>query len=528
MKSLNQQNSSDHFDDDSLFFVAENEEISTGKTIPAWKVMIVDDDDDVHSVTRLVLDNFNFMGRNIQFIDAYSGEEACRLLNEHPDMAVIFLDVVMETEHAGLDAVKRIREDIGNTLVRIILRTGQPGKAPEKSVIVNYDINDYKSKTDLTSQKMFTSLVAALRSFHDLKSIDANRRSVMKILEASSQLDLESLRIFVSGILMQLSNLLDVSENDLILVQQDEENGLLKIIASSGNYEPFIGDSVLDVLSPEVGKTIQYVIANKTDSVRQNYGVYVISGKNIGNVVAYLNGSKHLDQVDLVLVGIFCEKVLLAYDNCNLVEESQADLEKSLAILAKISNPSYTDPTGHAKYIGMLSRDIAENIAELTGGEHVNRPIRKQIAQAAMLCDIGNHSLPNDIWKNTGKLTEAERNLIQTHTTLGALLVNVTDSEDRGALQLAHTIILAHHERFDGSGYPLGISGKDIPLAARIVAVADTFISLTTERPYRKAFDHNEAVKIITDNSERLFDPAVVSAFVVVAGNYRQGNAYCG
>ena len=150
-----------------------------------WKVMIVDDDQDIHNVTRLVLEDFVFEHRNLAFISAYSAEEAVRLLEKHPDTALILLDVVMETDAAGLQLVKHIRNALGNRLVRIVLRTGQPGQAPEETVILDYDIDDYKLKTELTVQKMSTMLVTALRAFSHLTTIDNHRRELQRIIAAS-------------------------------------------------------------------------------------------------------------------------------------------------------------------------------------------------------------------------------------------------------------------------------------------------------------------------------------------------------
>ncbi|WNV06720.1 DUF3369 domain-containing protein [Candidatus Methylospira mobilis] len=517
----------DILDDDGLLFAEETDALS-GEAEPTWKIMIADDDIDVHTVTKLVFHDFSFKGRSLQFIDAYSGDEACNLLTQHPDTAVILLDVVMESEHAGLDTVKRIRKEIDNTLVRIILRTGQPGQAPEQHVVVDYDINDYKSKTELTSQKLFTSLIVALRSFNDLKSIDANRRSVMKILDASSHLDFKSLRVFVSGMLMQLANLLEFEEDELILIQQRENSGLLQIIAASGNYEPFIGDSAQEVFGCDVCNTIQQVIDEQTNLIHPGYGVYVAGEKALDNVVVYVDGSKTpkiLGKVDLALVKVFCEKILLAYENCDLLAELQTDLETGVAVLAKMANPSYSEPAAHAKYIGMLSRDIAEVLAcHQWDGYVVSRPVRNRITSAAMLCDIGNYKLSDALWSNTGVLGENERDQIRTHPIRGAefLAENMVNSCVNGVFSLACEIIRSHHERYDGSGYPLGLSGDDIPLVGRIVAIADSFIAMTSLRPYRQALSYEEAIGVIEAASGHLFDPVVVHAFLEVAGNYRQ------
>lgn len=136
-----------------------------------WVIMVVDDDQDVHKLTQLVLRNLTFEGRGVSFLDACSGLEAYTLMEQHPETAVLLLDVVMETDHAGLDLVRRVRQELKNTMVRIILRTGQAGQAPELKVITEYDINDYREKTELTSQKLTSVVTGALRGFRDLLTI---------------------------------------------------------------------------------------------------------------------------------------------------------------------------------------------------------------------------------------------------------------------------------------------------------------------------------------------------------------------
>jgi PAS domain S-box-containing protein len=158
---------------DEIEFLPEDGPAETSG--PAWKVLVVDDDAEIHHVTRLVLNGITFHGQPIHTLTAASAEEARALLEAHPDVAIILLDVVMETENAGLDLVRWVREDKGMTAVRIILRTGQPGQAPERDVVLRYDINDYKSKTEMTAQKLLTATVSGLRGFEAIRGLEISR-----------------------------------------------------------------------------------------------------------------------------------------------------------------------------------------------------------------------------------------------------------------------------------------------------------------------------------------------------------------
>ena len=143
-----------------------------------WTIVIVDDEPEIHRVTELALRGFEFDGRGLAIVNAYSGEEVKRVMEQHPDAAVLLLDVVMETDTAGLDVVKHVRNVIQNQNVRIVLRTGQPGLVPEQSVVVEYDINDFREKTEITSQRLFTLLHSALRSYRDIVALIDSRDEI--------------------------------------------------------------------------------------------------------------------------------------------------------------------------------------------------------------------------------------------------------------------------------------------------------------------------------------------------------------
>lgn len=158
--------------------------MDTADTTPI-NILITDDDPNIHDATRFALSDFEFQGRAIHFISAYSGAQAVAAMEKHPDIAVILLDVVMETETDGLEAVRAIRQELDNQFVRIILQTGQPGMMPEKEVIQNYDINAYVAKTDLSSTKLFSILYSALRTHFHMRRLDQAR---LELLEAKEHI----------------------------------------------------------------------------------------------------------------------------------------------------------------------------------------------------------------------------------------------------------------------------------------------------------------------------------------------------
>jgi len=158
-------------DSDTLHFLDDQCEGETSKEL-VWRLMVIDDEPDVHRATTFALAGVKILGRSLQFLHAYSASEASEMLQAEPDIAVVLLDVVMEREDAGLELVKTIRQDLKLVELRIILRTGQPGYAPEIETIHDFDINDYKTKSELTRTKLYATVTAALRTYDQIRKLD--------------------------------------------------------------------------------------------------------------------------------------------------------------------------------------------------------------------------------------------------------------------------------------------------------------------------------------------------------------------
>lgn len=175
-------------DDDDLLFDDEGEDDGPNDAVP-WTVLIVDDEPEIHDATRFALGSVVYQGRPIRFLSAYSAAEAVEMIPTLPDLALAFVDVVMETEHAGLDLIRRIRQELGRADTRIILRTGQPGQAPAEKVVVDFDINDYREKTELTAQRLFACTVSALRAYADICALERYRQDAYDTLGHETDLE---------------------------------------------------------------------------------------------------------------------------------------------------------------------------------------------------------------------------------------------------------------------------------------------------------------------------------------------------
>jgi response regulator RpfG family c-di-GMP phosphodiesterase len=518
-----------------------------------WTMLIVDDEPEVHAITKLVLSDFAYKGRKARFLSAHSAAEARRILARESDIALILLDVVMETEDAGLRLVHHIREELRNRNVRIILRTGQPGQAPERAVILDYDINDYKAKTQLTAQQLFTTTVAALRSYEDIVTIDANRRGLEKIIEASSSLfRARSMKLFAAGVLTQLSGLLGVGPDAILCMQRGAAGGSgscnssgdgngLYVLAGSGRFETLINEPAAGHVDPAVLDAVTACLEKQAHVYAGDHCTLYIRTPNDRETVVYLRSNRPLSELDRRLIELFCGKISVGFDNLHHYEQLYRAQQGTLAALADLAErgrgalgtdgpaagrtaETKTEMTGDGRFsrslrIAAITERIARRLhADGLFPESLDESTLEIIGLAAILHDIGNAAVDPDILSKPGPLDPAERSAMQTHTVAGAALLNQASHLVDGPthLHLGAAVARWHHENWDGTGYPDGRIGAAIPLCARIVAVADAYDAMTRDRPYRPALDRGHAVEEIRRLAGLRYDPAAVDAFLAV------------
>jgi hypothetical protein len=187
------------------------------------------------------------------------------------------------------------------------------------------------------------------------------------------------------------------------------------------------------------------------------------------------------------------------------LEVAQAETVRRLSMAVEFRDE---DTGAHIERIGRFSTLLAEQVG--MEGEFCGR-----ISHAAPLHDVGKVAIPDAILLKPGPLTAAERSIVETHAEEGHRLLRGSSSS---ILDLAASIALSHHEKWDGSGYPRGLKGEAIPIEGRIVAIADVFDALTSDRVYRGAYSIEEAVEMMREQRGRHFDPALLDAFMEVLG----------
>ncbi|RYF41684.1 MAG: HD domain-containing protein, partial [Cytophagaceae bacterium] len=185
------------------------------------------------------------------------------------------------------------------------------------------------------------------------------------------------------------------------------------------------------------------------------------------------------------------------------LEHSQIEMMQRLADAAECHD---VETGKHTQRVGYLAARIGRKLG-------MSEAQVGLLQQAAALHDIGKIAVPDHIWLKLGPLTPKEAEIMRTHAAEGARLLQDGQSE---VIQMAETIALTHHERWDGQGYPYGLAGEEIPLVGRVVALADVFDALIHERPYKRAWPMERARDEIIAQSGKHFDPKVVAAFIAL------------
>ena len=487
-----------------------------------WRVLIVDDDVDVHAVTRLALRNVTFKGRELELFSAYSGAEGFQILRDTSDIALVLLDVVMESDDAGLILARRIREELNNQIVRVVLRTGQPGQAPEQRVIIEYDINDYKAKTELTTQKLFTTVISALRAYESLMMLERSRIGLGKILAGATNLyQIHSLREFASGVLNQVSAILDVGADGVLCVMSVTGDGPA-VVAATGSYA-YLAESEHMPPDHPLMPTIIKAFREKHSQFEHPANVLYIHTQEERQLCISVTPPWPLAPIQRDLLEVFCQRIAAAFDNLYMFGQLRKAQEATVVALADLAEFRDHGTGGHVRRVQDLSTRIAQTLKQRGSDDPELTPqLIEMIGLASILHDVGKVSTPDQVLLKPAAHTPEERRVMQTHAEIGRSILERAARMVDGVSYLTYGAQIAgsHHEHFDGGGYPDGLKGRAIPLCARIVAVVDVFDALLHRRPYKEPWPYPDVVAYIRERSDTQFDPDVVSALLdVVALN---------
>ncbi|MEH8021770.1 EAL domain-containing protein [Rheinheimera metallidurans] len=453
--------------DEDFLFLAEDDPAGSAieQTLGEWHLLIVDDDEEIHTVTKLALNDLVVMGRQLVFHHAYSGKTAIEFLRVNPQIALVLLDVVMESDDAGLKVVRQIRDELCMEELRIVLRTGQPGYAPEESVIKEYDINDYKTKTELTRSKLVTSIIASLRSYQQIRTINQSRRGLQKIINAGANLlEQHSLHEFSEGVVTQISSLIGLHAEGVLCAQIEDDGSAsenIYVLGAAGQFAPYIKCQLNRLDNTRIVSQITQCLQNR-QHIFTDLDTVLYLGNDKHSAAVYIETNRPVEALDRQLIEVFLTNISIGYENVTLFQQ--------------LKHAAYIDPLtktpNRNEFIQILQDtrryEAENNIAVLIDVDHfsdVNDGLGQDVGNELLIaitfrlieyfgetCQLGR--IGADVFGVVGPESEltperlnavfnepfhASEYTLQVNATFG--LCRLTDSAEQGLIILKHVYI---------------------------------------------------------------------------------------
>jgi class 3 adenylate cyclase/CheY-like chemotaxis protein len=311
-------------DDDDLLLDDEPSGRPSDEAGLRWSVLIVDDDPDIRAVTQLALRGLQVDGVPVDLVCVESAASAREWLSSHPDTAAAIIDVIMETDTAGLDLVRWVREVHGDDAIRLVLRTGQPGSAPEAQVTAGYDIHDYLAKTETTARRLVTCVTGAVRAWRDMRTIREQREGLRRALLAVGGLfGAPNIQDLLCAILDQVTALLFPRRSSLLFFAPPglgpASAGPAVVLAATGVYAPYVGAPVGAALpDPTLEVTARTLNAGQALLVGSRV-IYAFDVQPWVRPVLLIDGGA-LVPWERELVELYCHAVTLALRNRQMWE----------------------------------------------------------------------------------------------------------------------------------------------------------------------------------------------------------------
>lgn len=474
-----------------------------------WHILVVDDEKEVHSVTSLALGNVEFLGKKLKIHAANSAEQAKELLQTDIPFAMALVDVVMETDHAGLELVQWVREVKQDHHIRLVLRTGQPGQAPEREVITNYDINDYKEKTELTANKLYTLTYSCLRAYRDIMSLYKNKQGLEAVIKSSNRIFAhQSLKEFTQGILQQLCALFHMDAGAVLsnvnFIAASHGENVSKVVAATGRFTPFLNRSVETVIDAFNDQSLKDVLARGGQRFGDSYFIGVYESHLDGKNLFFIEGIEQVNQLDRQLIELFGTNIGVAFDNQAMFEEVELTQREMVYRMSEVVENRSKEIGYHVKRVALTCQFLAKEYG-------LNEREVNILYKSSPLHDIGKIALADDILNKPGKLTNEERKIMETHAQIG---YDILASSELAVLRAGAIVAGEHHENWDGSGYPEGKLATEIHIYGRIAAVADVFDALFNKRCYKDKWSIEKIITFFKEMSAIKFEPKLVELVV--------------
>ena len=297
------------------------------------RILVVDDEPDVFTLTRLSLRQMQYRGRGVELVSAISGAACVADLQAHPETSVILLDVVMESEHAGLDACRAIREQVGNKLVRILLRTGQPGIAPEKQAIDDYDIDGYLLKTELTTTRLYAAVRTALKAHEELVELERHRTLLRYVLDCATEVhSFDGIELALRKTLAAAADLTEAALTVLSLETFESHGDPLRILLHSSPSG--VDEAAAQAIAQRVQSDPQAQSALQTTRWADGLLIPLRLHRELGHGWIYVQGGRvdHIVEQVLPVLAAHAANALYAVVAQRLLEDREEPFYSSIGV----------------------------------------------------------------------------------------------------------------------------------------------------------------------------------------------------
>lgn len=452
-----------------------------------------------HLIKILSQIKFNNMYIETTLVNSIEDLKDFIVSNPNTALIIIDLDINKNEAHSKLNVINYIRNTLNNKTIRIILKGAFSEKNSSTAYALKYNINGFINNETLTNDSITTSILSCLRGYEDLSAMNKNKKGLEQIIKSSSILfRTQSMKKLAFMVLNHLSSIISPKVLSSFMITKSQNN--FYFLSGTGKYS---SDLIKNNIPSDIVEKLYDATNFKKNRYFDNYFIVFLGENKINQNIIYCEIPEPLSSITIDLIEIFCTNVSAAINSMYLNEELETTEKELIFTLGEISEARSKETGHHVKRVAEYSKILALNYG-------LSQKEAEMIRMASPMHDVGKLAIPDSILNKPAKLTTEEFEVMKTHSRIGYEMLK---RSNKRLMKSASIIALEHHEKYNGTGYPYGLSGEDIHLYGRITAVADVFDALGTERVYKKAWELNKIINYFKEESGQHFDPQLVKIF---------------